>query len=47
MQDELPKYLERELDLLGVVSQRMTPRQQPQEKQKPAQVWDGKGDCPF
>ena len=46
MQDELPKYLERELDLLGVVSQRMTPRK-PQEKQEPPKVWDGKGDCPF
>ena len=46
MQDELPKYLERELDMLGVVSQRMTPRQ-PREKQEPPQVWDGKGECPF
>ena len=46
MQDELPTYLERELNLLGVVPERMTPKQ-PQEKPTPPKVWDGKGDCPF
>ena len=46
MRDDLPTYLEIELDLLGVVPERVTPKQ-PQEKQELPKVWDGKGDCPF
>jgi len=46
LQDDLPRFLERELDMMGVMPHSVAPKQ-PQEKPEPPKVWDGKGDCPF
>ena len=44
MLDDLPKDLERELELLGLVSPPKVDRPEPTNN---SPSWDGKGECPF
>jgi len=43
---DIPRNMEKELEMLGVIPKRVTPTPTKEKETQPL-VWDGVGECPF